>query len=585
MKKIIAIGLALVLSLALAVPALAAATVYTDKSAWEAAVGTWTTEDFSDATLNPGVSVVSDMGYVTGGLWWDRVDDGAGNDTTWTFDLPIFAWGGTFDAYNPGGPGSSINVTYVDGTSVVVGTIPNTIEDTFWGFVSDEPFIQVHLEDAALILGVETYEMDDMVYSFFPQIEISKTADRTHAYEGDTINYLYRVHNNGGVPLGPVAVFDSLPITPTPLLPDGVHNRGDLNQNSKLDPCETWYFTANYTVPDPCARTWIPNTGTAVAGTGLPSPTRVSAESNLVEVRILHPCIELEKWTVEEPPAYYNGTKITYYYGLHNCGDTPLEILVVRDTTLEEDATEVLGRDGVHNRGDLNNNGAFEPCETWYFSLNHTLVCETDTYSDFCNTAMAGAFEPILESRVVVRDVTWKVRIFQWQPRTIGYWGNWDNHYTDTEIGELVNAVKRQSCYFADIGLQVRDVHDLLLGKVKVKGKMDVDKATYLLEKQLLATWFNVKSYEDWVGDIAIPTFEGSPDAAMDPNATVYVDGEAMTVQEILDRIEYNICTNPTSDVQFLLKAKDILDDMNNAESNHYLMFMDPSFDPTSSCR
>jgi len=186
LKRIISIGLALVLSLALAAPALAAATVYTDKSAWETAVGTWTTEDFSDATLNPEISVVSDVGYVTGGLWWDRVDDGDWTGgpvltTNWTFADPIYAWGGTFDAFNPGGPGSSINVTYMDGTSVVVVTIPNTINATFWGFVSDEPFTQVHLEDAALIAyACETHEMDDMVYSFSPQVEVDKVWTMTN---------------------------------------------------------------------------------------------------------------------------------------------------------------------------------------------------------------------------------------------------------------------------------------------------------------------------------------------------------------------------------------------------------------------
>lgn len=189
MKKVLFPILALVLALALAAPALAAATVYTDKSAWEAEVGTWATENFSDTTLNPGVSVVTDMGYVIGGLWWDRVDDGdwpsnTGGEvwnTTWTFADPIYAWGGTFDAYTPGGPGSSINVTYIDGTSAVVGTIPNTTQDTFWGFVSDEPFIQVHLEDAALLANAtETYEMDDMVYSWSPQVEVDKVWTMTN---------------------------------------------------------------------------------------------------------------------------------------------------------------------------------------------------------------------------------------------------------------------------------------------------------------------------------------------------------------------------------------------------------------------
>lgn len=182
MKKTISIVLALMLSLVLVAPVLAASTVYTDKSAWEAAAGAYVTEDFSDATLNPGVSVISDQGYVTGGLWWDLVDDGdwfnnIGNETwttTWTFAVPIVAWGGTFDAYNPGGPGSSIKVTYVDGTSAVVGYISQNTSDTFWGFVSDEAFTQVRLEDAEwLVEAAETYEMDDMVYSFFPGAKIT----------------------------------------------------------------------------------------------------------------------------------------------------------------------------------------------------------------------------------------------------------------------------------------------------------------------------------------------------------------------------------------------------------------------------
>jgi hypothetical protein len=189
MKKLLGIGVALVLVLSLAGSALASTTVYTNRTAWETAVGTWATEDFDDGTVDPPVSVVSDNGYVTGGLWWDQVDDSAGYDTTWTFANPIIAWGGTFDAYNPGGPGSSINVTYIDGTSVFVGTIPNSINGTFWGFVSDEPFIQVHLEDAALLLGVETYEMDDMVYSFSPQVEVDKVWTMT--------NVCFEVDNDG----------------------------------------------------------------------------------------------------------------------------------------------------------------------------------------------------------------------------------------------------------------------------------------------------------------------------------------------------------------------------------------------------
>ena len=271
---------------------------------------------------------------------------------------------------------------------------------------------------------------------------------------------------------------------------------------------------------------------------------------------------------------------------MHNCGDTPLDILVVRDTTLGEDATEVLGSGGEHNRGDLNNNGLFEPCETWYFSLNHTLECppRNITYSDFCNTAMAGAFEPILESRIVVRD-TWNVRIFQWLPRSKGYWGNWDNHWSDTEMINLIRYVNLQSGYFGFSGdgdpypITKDDVHDLLLEKMK--GKMDTDKAEKMLRKQLLAAWLSVKSYEGATdGNAATP---GSLEAAMNPNATVYINGVADgTVMELLYRIEGAI---NSMDKNGLLLAKDILETMNTAESNNYEMFLDPDFDPTSPCR
>jgi len=157
-----------------------AATVYTNRTNWESAVCGYEEEFFTDATLNPGVSVVSTVGYVhAAGYWWDRVDDGDWygdgkvRDTTWSFAIPMAAWGGTFDAAGPGGPGSSIVVELVDGTPVYVGTIPNTIAGTFWGFVSDTPFVKVHLKDAALIVGAcETYHMDNMVYSSIIEVEI-----------------------------------------------------------------------------------------------------------------------------------------------------------------------------------------------------------------------------------------------------------------------------------------------------------------------------------------------------------------------------------------------------------------------------
>jgi hypothetical protein len=166
---------------------------------------------------------------------------------------------------------------------------------------------------------------------------------------------------------------------------------------------------------------------------------------------------------------------------------------------------------------------------------------------------------------------SWTVTIFQWLPRTIGYWGNWDNHWTDECMADLVSRVNEQSVYFE--GLTPELVNDLLLSPDQ-KGKMTVEKAQTLLMKQLLAVWLNIKSYEG-ATDASEATC-GSLDAAIRPDAMVYIDGFSMTVAELVQAIEDYLITvpSPDQDAKDLLMLKDILDDMNNAEDNGYKMFM-----------
>jgi len=147
----------------LAVPTI---TVYPmDQTGWQSAVAAWETEDFSDATLNTGVSVVSDNGTVLGGVWDDQLIPGTA-ETTWTFDNPIVAFGGKWDLAGPGGPGTGIAVE-IDGSWVAVGEIPKEYAGEFWGFVSDEEFTQVLLKAGTDPGGgwAESYELDDMVYA------------------------------------------------------------------------------------------------------------------------------------------------------------------------------------------------------------------------------------------------------------------------------------------------------------------------------------------------------------------------------------------------------------------------------------
>ena len=188
MRKLLGIGLALALVIALAVPALAVTTtVYdNDQAGWEAAVGSWATENFDDGAVGPGISVVSTNGYIyTQGsgnkLWYDSLTYSGGPTawTTWTFDVPIVAFGGTWDLGssggdpNCGGPGSNIEVL-MDGSWINVGVIDRSYINVFWGFVSDTPFTAVRLQAYNGEGWTERYTLDDMVYSFTELTEVEK---------------------------------------------------------------------------------------------------------------------------------------------------------------------------------------------------------------------------------------------------------------------------------------------------------------------------------------------------------------------------------------------------------------------------
>jgi len=171
MKKFITICLVVLfaVSSAIAVP-----TVYTDRALWEAAVGTYTEENFDDGVLNADISVVSTVGKIQAGtgalgtdlLWWDEVDEDVSpvRRTTWTFAKPITGFGAYWDLANPSGPGSHVQM-YLDG--VLVGQeIMNTTAGTFWG-VTNGPFDTVLLTEGSGTYR-EKYEMDEMVYSVIP---------------------------------------------------------------------------------------------------------------------------------------------------------------------------------------------------------------------------------------------------------------------------------------------------------------------------------------------------------------------------------------------------------------------------------
>jgi hypothetical protein len=147
--------------------------IYTDKAAWENAVGgQFLTEDFSDQQLNTGVSFVStESGQINPalGYYHDVLASTSQNEpmTTWSFVPKIRGFGGIWTLGGPGGSGNSLLV-YIADVPEYVGAISNSYGGEFWGFTSDIPFTSVRLIGGS---GThqQNYRLDDMVYSQVPE--------------------------------------------------------------------------------------------------------------------------------------------------------------------------------------------------------------------------------------------------------------------------------------------------------------------------------------------------------------------------------------------------------------------------------
>ena len=182
MRKFAVLGLTLGLLLSWALTDRAfAVTIYTDKTVWENAVGwQFETEDFTDDTLNDGVSyTASESGIIniTNGYYQDVLKSSSANEpqTTWNFNPSITgyiqAYGGNWDLGGPGGGGNNLLVYVNDPDNpesyTQVGTISYTFKGGFWGFISPTPFTSVRL-----IGGTgdhqQNYYLDNMVYSPVP---------------------------------------------------------------------------------------------------------------------------------------------------------------------------------------------------------------------------------------------------------------------------------------------------------------------------------------------------------------------------------------------------------------------------------
>lgn len=166
-----------VLGLMLALPVLMATTagalqvdIITDKTLWSAAIaGSYETETFDDAVLNPGVSFTSEpTGNISNGFYHDVLKSTSAQHpvTTWMFTPQITAFGGYWDLGGGGGSGNSLIVSIND-FPYTVGVISSSFNGNFWGFIADTSFTSVTLQGGSGSQQ-QQYKLDNMVYSFVP---------------------------------------------------------------------------------------------------------------------------------------------------------------------------------------------------------------------------------------------------------------------------------------------------------------------------------------------------------------------------------------------------------------------------------
>ncbi|MCQ3976543.1 MAG: hypothetical protein DPW09_24185, partial [Anaerolineae bacterium] len=190
-----------------------------------------------------------------------------------------------------------------------------------------------------------------------PAIQVAKTASPTSAYAGSPITYMYYVTNPGDDPLSQIRVTDDKCSSISSIFD------GDLDDDHRLDPGETWTYTCNMLLYE--------DTVNLATATGLSSLHQEVIDTATAAVTILRPQLLLEKEAAE--PVIYWGDEASYTYRVVNTGNDPLTGIEVTD----DKCTEVnLADDG-------NGNSVLEPDESWRYT------CRTRLTSDTTNTAAA----------------------------------------------------------------------------------------------------------------------------------------------------------------------------------------------------
>ncbi len=138
---------------------------FTDRAAWEVAVGgSFSVEAFGDASLSGFTIQQVGSGHSTGigdGVYHDRTE----LDTAYTnfnFNSMISAFGANWDL-RPAGEGQGLQLFI--GSQMVTQQIDNEYKGGFFGLVSTTAFKLVSVHSGSFDGDAETYDIDNVVFA------------------------------------------------------------------------------------------------------------------------------------------------------------------------------------------------------------------------------------------------------------------------------------------------------------------------------------------------------------------------------------------------------------------------------------
>ena len=147
----------------------ASMTAYTDLGSFTAAAGSLVVEDFSDTTLQTGLSIQFGTnipaGSISGGEYHDvSVTSFSSTNPLVTFSTPVKAFGADWDL-TPGGNGGGLllSISFADATTSSL-VVPYDSSTIFRGFVSDTNVTSIRIH-AADFTGEETFDADNFRFS------------------------------------------------------------------------------------------------------------------------------------------------------------------------------------------------------------------------------------------------------------------------------------------------------------------------------------------------------------------------------------------------------------------------------------